>query len=201
MAKPEDLNEETTAPEPISESIQNYVSESFGPRGFLWLLKGKLAGTPLPGVFFEEDYDLKALQRVGITHLISTTLKPVSVDKLKLFNIQGKGFPIKDMETPTLENALEVCEFIDHIIKNDGVVAVHCRAGLGRTGTVLALYLIWKNADAISALEKARTIEPRWVQSEQQVKFLDTFSDYVNKKVSSQNCNTEHHSTDISNAI
>ncbi len=201
MAKPEDLNEETAAPEPISESIQNYVSESFGPRGFLWLLKGKLAGTPLPGVFFEEDYDLKALQRVGITHLISTTLKPVSVEKLKPFNIQGKSFPIKDMETPTLDNAVEVCELIDHIIKNDGVVAVHCRAGLGRTGTVLALYLIWKNADAISALEKARAIEPRWVQSEQQVKFLDTFSDYVNEKVSSQNCDTEHHSTDISNAI
>jgi len=201
MAKPEELNEETLVPQSISKNIQNYVSESFGPRGFLWLLKGKLAGTPLPGVFFEEDYDLKALQRVGITHLISTTQKPVSVEKLKLFNIEGNSFPVKDMGTPTLAQAIEVCEYIDTAIKNNGIVAIHCRAGLGRTGTVLALYLIWKNSDALSALEKVRTTEPRWVQSEQQVKFLDTFSDYVNEKISTQNCNNLRHSTDISNAI
>ncbi len=201
MSKPEDLNDKIIAPEPISKNIKNYVSESFGPRGFLWLLKGKLAGTPLPGVFFEQDYDLKALQRVGITHLISTTQKPVSVEKLKLFNIQGNSFPIKDMGIPTLEQAIKVCEHIDHAINNNGIVAVHCRAGLGRTGTVLALYLIWKKSDALSALEKVRIIEPRWIQSDQQVKFLDVFSNYIREKTSQQHCTTDYHNTNVSNAI
>jgi len=201
MAKQEELNEEISAPDPISIDIGSYVSESFGPRGFLWLIKGKLAGTPLPGVFFDEDYDLKALQRVGITHLISTTQKPVAFSKLKPFGIKGNSFPIKDMGTPTLAQAIEVCEYIDHAINDNGIVAVHCRAGLGRTGTILALYLIWKNSDSLNALEKVRTIEPRWVQSEQQIKFLDIFSDYVTEKISSPNCTTKHHITDISNAI
>ncbi len=201
MSKAEDLNEEATAPTPVSVNIENYVSESFGPRGFLWLIKGKLAGTPLPGVFFEEEYDLKALQRVGITHLISTTQKPVSTEKLKAFGIRGKSFPILDMGTPALTQAVEICEYIDQAITNNGLVAVHCRAGLGRTGTVLALYLIWKNADSLNALEKVRTIEPRWVQSEEQVKFLDVFSSYINEKTLPQNCCTDHHIADISNAI
>jgi len=200
-AKPEELNEEVDAPVEINENTKKYVSESFGPRGFLWLYKGKLAGTPLPGVFFEQDYDLKALQRVGITHLISTTLKPVSTNNLNEFGIEGKAFPIEDMGTPTLDQAIEICRYIEKVIFSGGIVAVHCRAGLGRTGTVLALYLIWKNNDAISALEKVRSIEPRWVQSELQVKFLDEFSNYIHEKSSLQNCNDNNQNIDISNAI
>jgi len=201
MARSEDLNEETSVTTRLSSTAKNYVSESFGPRGFLWLLKGKLAGTPLPGVFFDEAYDLKALQRVGVTHLISTTLKPISGSRLKMFNIKGHSFPIKDMGIPTLAQAIEVCEHIDKTIESGSVVAVHCRAGLGRTGTILALYLIWKNCDAMSALEKVRTIEPRWVQSEQQVKFLDVFSEYMSEKISSQNCSTSCQPAVVSNAI
>ncbi len=201
MAKPEDLDDSVNTPQPIADNIKQYVSESFGPRGFLWLLKGKLAGTPLPGVFFEEEYDLKALQRVGITHLISTTQKPVSTDNLKMFGMSGESLAIKDMGIPTLAQAIEICEHIDNIINHGGSVAVHCRAGLGRTGTVLTLYLIWKNSDAMSALEKARSIEPRWVQSEQQVKFLDIFSEYVREKISPKNCMTCNQFSDISHAI
>jgi len=196
----EELNEYTAAPSPLSSIAREYVSESFGPRGFLWLETGKLAGTPLPGVFFDAEYDLKALQRVGITHLISTTQKPVSTAKLKPFGIKGKSFPIKDMGIPTLAQAIEVCEYIEQVISSSGVVAVHCRAGLGRTGTVLALYLIWKGKDALNALEKVRTIEPRWVQSEQQVNFLNDFSRYMSDQSLHKNCVT-HQPFDISNAI
>jgi len=100
-----------------------------------------------------------------------------------------------------LAQAIEVCEYIEKIINAGGAVAVHCRAGLGRTGSVLALYLIWKNSDALSALEKVRTIEPRWVQSEKQVKFLDIFSDYVREKISPPDCITSSQITGISHAI
>jgi len=178
-ARPEELAEDIPAPPAVPKVARKYVSESFGPRGFLWLLKGQLAGTPLPGVFFDVDYDLKALQRVGVTQLLSTTQRPVDGELLAEYDIEGKAFPIKDMGVPTLDQAVEICRFIEDKIEAGKVVAVHCRAGLGRTGTVLALYLIWKNNDALSALETVRNIEPRWVQSQQQVDFLDEFSDYL----------------------
>lgn len=180
-AQPEDLAEDITPPPKIPQIAHKYVSESFGPRGFLWLINGQLAGTPLPGVFFDIDYDLKALQRVGVTLLISTTLQTVDPQRLKKYNIKGKAFPIKDMGVPELEDAINICRYIDEKIIANEVIAVHCRAGLGRTGTILALYQIWKNNDALGALEMVRNIEPRWVQSTLQVEFLEQFSKYITK--------------------
>ncbi len=199
-ARPEDLAEDVEPPPEIPSIARQYVSESFGPRGFLWLLKGQLAGTPLPGVFFEADYDLKSLQRVGVTQLISTTQHPVEPALLEKYGIMGKAFPIKDMGVPTLEQAVEICRYISQKIEQDEVIAVHCRAGLGRTGTVLALYQIWKNNDALSALEMVRNIEPRWVQSDQQVEFLDEFSKYIISH-SLSSVNSHQSSSEISNAI
>ncbi|VAW56403.1 hypothetical protein MNBD_GAMMA07-2747 [hydrothermal vent metagenome] len=178
-AKPEDLADDIVPPPVIPRIAQKYVSESFGPRGFLWLINGRLAGTPLPGVFFEIDYDLKALQRVGVTRLISTTQKPINNQLLEKYGMICEAFPIKDMGVPEFEQAVMICRYIDYNLEQEEVIAVHCRAGLGRTGTVLALYQIWKNNDALSALEIVRNIEPRWVQSEKQVKFLDQFSQYI----------------------
>jgi ABC-type phosphate transport system ATPase subunit len=199
-AKPEELSDEAKSLITSAKVNRKFVSESYGPRGFLWLLKGQLAGTPLPGVFFEQNYDLKALQRVGVTCLLSTTQNPVSEKALNSFDIKGKAFPIKDMGVPTLKQALEICQLIEKMIGSEEVVAVHCRAGLGRTGTVLALYLIWQKLDPLSALEKVRNIEPRWVQSDEQVKFLSEFAKYIVDK-SPLSPGNHNQVNDVSNAI
>jgi atypical dual specificity phosphatase len=52
---------------------------------------------------------------------------------------------------------------------------------MGRTGTILASYLIWEGTNALDALETARSIEPRWVQSQVQVEFLSAFDAAVNQ--------------------
>lgn len=158
----------------------HYTSDSFGPRDFLWLIKGKLAGTPRPGVFHDTEFDVVALKRVGISHLISLTELPpkepaIEVDLLTGYDIGHCQYPIPDMGAPSLELADKICAEIDKLIIGGHRVAVHCRAGMGRTGTILTAYLIWQGNDAITALETARNIEPRWVQSDQQVNFLEQY--------------------------
>lgn len=179
-ALPEDLAPDTPKPKPLPKEAINYVSDSFGPRGFLWIIKGVLAGTPRPGVFYDEEYDIRSLSRVEITHLMTLTEPPpkelaVSKELLEQYRIENSQFPIPDMRAPTLKQATKICKTIDRLILKGGKVAVHCKAGMGRTGTVLCAYLIWQGKDAISALELARNIEPRWVQSEVQVAFLEAF--------------------------
>jgi len=180
-AKIEELDEYTTfpTPPPIPESAQNYVSDSFGPRSFLWLKKGLLAGTPRPGIVVDEEYDLKALNRVGIKVLVSLTTNRFDPELLKEYGIEGLWLKIPDMGAPEFEETVSMCkQVLDHM--SDGrAVAYHCKAGLGRTGTLLAAQLIWERYTALDALETVRRIEPRWVQSEEQVVFLESFADFV----------------------
>lgn len=180
-ANPEDLDDtiDLPIPPPLPESAKKYVSDSFGPRGFLWLKKGLLAGTPRPGIVADEGHDLRALKRVGIKVLVSLTEKPFSKEKLKKYGIEGKWLGIKDMKAPKYEEALKLCREIQLCMSENKPVAYHCKAGLGRTGTLLAAQLVLEGKSALDALEAVRKIEPRWVQSDVQVKFIEGFAAYL----------------------
>ena len=58
------------------------------------------------------------------------------------------------------------------MLRQGEVVAVHCLAGLGRTGLVLAAWLIQQGLTAEEALRRLRTIEPGFVQSLEQEALL-----------------------------
>jgi len=160
----------------IPEEVRKYKSDAFGPRNFLWLRKGELAGSPRPGLLIELNYDLVALKRVGISVLVSLTTQPVDPVVLGQYDIKGIAFPIKDMGVPCIEATLQFCEQMGKLIEQGEAIAMHCKAGMGRTGTMLVAQLIWEGETALDALESARNIEPRWVQSETQVAFLEEFA-------------------------
>ena len=182
-AAPEDVAEEMVPLIPVlPEAATRYVRESLGPRGFLWLKKGLLAGTPRPGIVQDLDYDLEALQRVGVTTLVSLTTKPVDAERLAHYGIRGLWLPIPDMHPPGLDEAEQMCRTVAGLMAAGEVVAYHCRAGLGRTGTMLASHLILEGQSAVQALEAVRRVEPRWVQSDAQVKFLERFSESVSSR-------------------
>jgi len=184
-ANPDEVDNDTATPTVATPAVKTtrpkrkVVNQSFGPRGFLWLKRGALAGTPRPGIFFDIRYDLEALQRVGVTMLVSLTMTPPEEDVIAEYGIRCIRLPIPDMGAPTIEQATALCQNIEHLISQGEILAVHCRAGLGRTGTVLASQLIWEGASALDALDTVRRIEPRWVQSEVQVSFLEEFAHHL----------------------
>jgi atypical dual specificity phosphatase len=181
-AKLEELSDEAISkynPPPLCEAAKQYVSDAFGPRNFLWLKKGRLAGTPKPGLLTDIDHDLKALKRVGVTVLVTLTESPMDKEILDEYEIRNVFFPIDDMGSPNIEDAKKLCYRISRLLQKDEVVAMHCKAGLGRTGTMLAAMLIWDGLSALEALESTRRIEPRWVQSDDQIVFLEEFENSV----------------------
>ena len=58
-------------------------------------------------------------------------------------------------------------------------VAVHCEAGLGRTGTMLAAYLISQGESAGAAIGRVRVVEPAAVETSQQMQFLKQYEKAV----------------------
>ena len=153
-----------------------------GPRGFVWLIGGKVAGTPFPGILRSVHQDLQALRNAGITRLISLTETPFDAALAANYDIQCTAVPMPDMHAPSLEDAWFLCHEMDRHLQNGETVAVHCKAGLGRTGTVLGLYWIWLQAGQVSgeaAMKYVRQQEAGMIQSLAQENFLKQFPKLV----------------------
>ena len=65
--------------------------------------------------------------------------------------------PIKDFGLPDIMVFAALVEQITGLLRNEGHVAVHCRAGIGRSGMVTAAVLIAMGADVGTAVQKVTT--------------------------------------------
>ncbi|KZP15142.1 phosphatases II [Athelia psychrophila] len=74
-----------------------------------------------------------------------------------------------DGTNPTDEIVRQFLDVVDPIVEAGGVIAVHCKAGLGRTGTLVGAYLIWKYGfTANEAIAFMRIVRPGSVVGPQQ---------------------------------
>jgi len=153
---------------------------ALGPRGFHWLEMGILGGVPRPGLLDDVRHDLAALRRIGVRVLVSLEEQPtVAAKLLSEVGIEGYFFPIDDMKAPSLDAAVDLCRRLVEWEQEGRVMALHCKAGLGRTGTMLVAYLVYGGLSALEGLEAARSVNARWVQSDEQIYFLEEFQHYL----------------------
>lgn len=148
------------------------VRVSAGRTGFVWLVSGELAGCPEPGIFEPTERDLERLRLAGITVLVSLTGEPASPELVRAAGIEPVHMPIVDMAAPAPGAAMAaVCQMETRIAAGKQV-AYHCRAGIGRTGTMLVAHLIGRGLSFEEALRAARQRRAEWVQSAEQMEFL-----------------------------
>ena len=186
-AAPETLAEDVAPPPPLplmAQMAMQAAPESLGPRGFTWVVPGKLAGTPMPGAVFDIDYDLAALKAVGVTCLITLTEGDLAQEPLARHGLKNLHLPIRDREPPTVPQITMLLIRMEALLKKGEVLAVHCLAGIGRTGTILAAWLVSNGLTAQEALRRVRRIEPKFVQTTEQEEFLQQFEDALLRKLS-----------------
>uniref|UniRef100_UPI002608909B phosphatase domain-containing protein n=1 Tax=Acidocella sp. TaxID=50710 RepID=UPI002608909B len=154
-------------------AVTRYPGASSGPRGFIWIEEGRLSATPMPGITTDVDYDLELLKGVGVTTLITLTEKDFPQDVLARHGLKNVHLPIADRKAPTPAEMDMLVVRMRELLDAGKVLAVHCLAGLGRTGTILAAYLVKeKGLSAQVALNQIRRFNRQFVQSDDQEDFL-----------------------------
>ncbi|CAK5048693.1 unnamed protein product [Meloidogyne enterolobii] len=91
------------------------------------------------------------------------------------------NFGIPDFGTISVHSILNIAKVIWFSLKK-GRVAIHCHAGLGRTGTLIACFLVWaKGISTSEAIDFVRNARPNSVQSLEQINAVEEFSYHVYK--------------------
>lgn len=147
------------------------------PTNFSWLINNKLAGSGMP----TSSTELQWVIRQGIKSVITMTENPLPESWVQ--DVKYLHVPTEDFSAPDMEKIDHTVDFIQERIKNGEPTMIHCAAGVGRTGTILACYLIkHHNFSVKDAIDKVRKERPGSIQSESQEIAIGLYHKFLNNK-------------------
>ena len=145
---------------------------------FYWVIDGQLAGCSRPGAHGRSlAEDLALLQDHGIQSVLTLTETPVLAHALEAAGMDALHLPVDDFHAPTTQQMLRALAYIDESLAENMPVAVHCLAGQGRTGTILAAWLLRSGLSAFDAIADIRALAPGAIESAPQVAALRRWAD------------------------
>ena len=144
------------------------------PDNFSWLIENKLAGSAIP----TSKDEINWLQEQGVKSIVTIREEPLDenwVEDVKYLHVISN-----DMGVPEFSDLVNSVDYIHKRITEDEPVMVHCLAGLGRTGTILACYLIkYEKISAKNAIQKIREKRHGSIQSFTQEEIIFRFEEFV----------------------
>ena len=148
------------------------TSEAIRPQNFSWIEEPRLGALARPGALEE----LRWLREQGIEVLLSLTEDPPNSVWIERVGLLLFHVPMIDMEAPTQDQLDRCISAIERANEQGMGVAVHCGAGLGRTGAVLAAYFIAKGTSAQNAIGKVRRLRPGSIETDEQADAVVEFA-------------------------
>ncbi len=151
---------------------------------------GKLGLCGCPGTILDANNQIIGIQKTLnifkfhkidiVVSLVETSeLKTLGCDdlikKIKLNNFLWFHFPITDFDIPAKSSLFELNLLLSNLekfLKKEKNIVIHCKAGLGRTGTVASLLLVKLGITAKVAIQYIRKYRPGSIDTNEQKNFV-----------------------------
>jgi atypical dual specificity phosphatase len=135
------------------------------PTNFGWIIEGKLAASGLPS----SPAQVRWLERHGVDTIL--TLREVPLPKEFFDGTKVDSIHVRmDDHAPIAQESLS--KAVHHVreqVEKGNAVLVHCLAGQGRTGSVIAAYLIeFEDKEPEEAISKLRKDRPGSIERSQE---------------------------------
>ncbi|XP_067677077.1 uncharacterized protein [Haliotis asinina] len=141
------------------------------PWRFSWVVRGKLCALGFP----EEREHLQYLVDHNVGFLVCLT-EERDPDTHGLAGLEKVDIKMKDFSSPNQHQVAKFLSVMDHAAQQHKAVALHCRGGRGRTGTLIACYLVnEEGVSATAALRRTRQLRPGSVETKEQEQAIYDF--------------------------
>jgi atypical dual specificity phosphatase len=146
-------------------------------RSFTEIVPGVLSVMNRPGMYATLREDLVFLRGRGVGAIVSLTATALEAEELRTAEMRCLHEPVPDFTPPTPEQIRRIVEFVreQHRVLGCSVL-VHCGAGLGRSGTVAACYLVSEGMGAREAIARVRQLRPFSVETAEQEAAVETYA-------------------------
>lgn len=122
------------------------------------------------------DEEYQQLRAEGVTILINLHDRDHGAKRLARVSLTELHLPVRDFTPPTVNQIDAALAAIDRTIADGGVADVHCAAGLGRAGTVVACWLVRGGLTADAAVDRIRDLRPGSVETREQIAAVHEFA-------------------------
>jgi len=143
------------------------------PNGFSWVVPDALAAMGRPN---SPVTDLERLKEIGIDVIITLTEYPLNEALVEEFGFESEHIPVEDFAAPSAGQIKRFVGIVERARKSGKKCVVHCLAGRGRTGTMLACYLVSRGRSARDAIEEVRRRRPGSIETLEQEDAVERYA-------------------------
>lgn len=142
---------------------------------FDWIVKGQVGAMSMPW-----PDEAQELRQLGITAVLS--LAQGAPSNFEQAGIEHLVLPIRDFHPPSPAQLEAAVEFVELAVGSGGACAVHCQAGLGRTGTVIAAWLVRRGRTPREAIAEVRRVRPGSVETRAQEESVAAYAEALARR-------------------
>ncbi len=150
------------------------MQDSF--RNFSWILPGSLAGAMGP----TERRHLIYFERHDVTAIVRMEEATISAEPWGFVELYE---PVPDFGAPSVAQIDRIVNFVEQQIETwERPTVITCAAGIGRTGTILAAYLVNTGWGAQEAIDFIRQLRPGSIQTVAQEDAVRDYAAFVQER-------------------